>query len=102
MGPIRTLPRSVGSGTYPPKRRSMEAATPLRNPSVRTAGGDRVAVDGLLVEDETAARLVREREDAGEDAVALLIDAIEIGARVLDREQTGANAEYVKTEFERA
>ena len=29
-------------------------------------------------------------------------DAIEIGARVLDREQAGANAEFVKTEFERA
>ena len=33
------------------------------------------------------------------DAVA--IDALEIGARVLDREQTGANAEFVKTEFEK-
>src|SRR5437763_6520976 len=80
----------------------MEAATPLRNPTVRSVAGDRVAVDGLLVEDETTARLVREREDAGEDAVGLVTDAIEIGARVLDREQTGANAEYVKTEFERA
>ena len=29
-------------------------------------------------------------------------DAVEIGARVLDREQAGANAEFVKTEFERA
>ena len=29
-------------------------------------------------------------------------DAIEIGARVLDREQTGANADFVKAEFERA
>src|SRR5918994_969226 len=44
----------------------MEAATPLRQPHVRTVG-DRVAV----------------------------------GARVLDREQAGANAEFVKTEFER-
>ena len=80
----------------------MEAATPIRKPHVRTIGADRVAVDGLLVEDETTARLVHEREDAGEDAVALVTDAIEIGARVLDREQTGANAEYVKTEFEKA
>ncbi len=31
-----------------------------------------------------------------------MVDAAEIGARVLDREQTGANAEFVKTEFERA
>ena len=80
----------------------MEAATPIRKPHVRTIGADRVAVDGLLVEDETTARLVHEREDAGEDAVALVTDAIEIGSRVLDREQTGANAEYVKTEFEKA
>lgn len=80
----------------------MEAATPLRTPHVRTVGGDRVAVDGLLVDDETAVRLVREREEAGEDAVALVLDALEIGARVLDREQTGANADFVKAEFEKA
>src|SRR2546429_4373568 len=80
----------------------MEAATPLRTPSVRTVGGDRVAVDRLVVEDETAVRLVREREDAGEDPVGLIVDALEIGARVLDREQTGANADFVKAEFEKA
>jgi hypothetical protein len=80
----------------------MEAATPLRTPQVRTVGGDRVAVDGLIVDDDTAVRLVREREDAGEDTVALLLDALAIGARVLDREQTGANADFVKSEFEKA
>jgi hypothetical protein len=80
----------------------MEAATPLRTPSVRTVGGDRVAVDGLIVEDETAVRLVHGREEAGEDPVELLLDAVEIGARVLDREQTGANADFVKAEFEKA
>jgi hypothetical protein len=79
----------------------MEAATPLRKPHVRTVG-DHLAVDGLIVDDETAVRLVRAREEAGEDAVALVEDAIEIGARVLDREQAGANAEFVKTEFEKA
>ena len=31
----------------------------------------------------------------------MVADAIEIGARVLDREQAGANAEFVKTEFEK-
>src|SRR3979411_1518653 len=80
----------------------MEAATPPRPPPVRPVGADRVAVDGLLVDDDTAVRLVREREDAGEDAVALLLDALAIGARVLDREQTGANADFVKSEFEKA
>jgi len=78
----------------------MEAATPLRQPNVRTAG-DRLVVDALVVEDECAVRLVREREQSGEDTVRAVTDAIEIGARVLDREQAAANAEYVRTEFER-
>src|SRR5829696_3475138 len=78
----------------------MEAATPLRQPYVRTVG-DRVAVDGLVIEDDCAVRLVREREQNGEDPVRVVRDAVEIGARVLDREQAGANAEFVKTEFER-
>jgi hypothetical protein len=79
----------------------MEAATPLRQPQVRTVG-DRLAIDGLVVEDECAVRLVREREQSGDDTVKVVRDAVEIGARVLDREQAAANAEYVKTEFERA
>ena len=76
----------------------MEAATPLRRPSVRTIG-ERLAIDGLVVDDEAAVRIVREREEAGGDPVKTLVDAIEIGARVLDREQAGANADFVKSEF---
>src|SRR5207253_2969479 len=68
---------------------AMEAATPLRDPSVRTIG-DRLAIDGLVVADECAVRLVRE----GDDPVRTVEDAIEIGARELDREQAGANAEF--------
>jgi hypothetical protein len=79
----------------------MEAATPLRQPHVGTAG-DRLLIRDLTVEDETAARVVRDREQAGEEPARTVADAIEIGARVLDREQAAANAEYVKTEFERA
>ena len=79
----------------------MEAATPLRQPQVRTLA-DRLVVDGLVVEDDCAVRLVREREEAGTDPVKTVTDAIEIGARILDREQAAANAEYVKTEFDRA
>lgn len=79
----------------------MEAATPLPLTQVRTRAG-RVLVDGLVVHDETVVRLVKEREHAGEDPAPVIVDALEIGARVLDREQTGANAEFVKTEFERA
>src|ERR671914_1853658 len=79
----------------------MEAATPLRKPHVGTAG-DRLIVHDLTVEDEAAARVVREREQAGDEPAKTVTDAIEIGVRVLDREQAAANAEYVKTEFERA
>lgn len=76
----------------------MEAATPLRKSEVRTLG-DRLVIDGLVVTDESAVRLVREREKAGDDTVKAVIDAIEIGARVLDREQAGANADFVRAEF---
>ena len=79
----------------------MEAATPLRQPQVRTIG-DRLVVDGLVVEDNCAVRVVREREEHGEDPVKVVREAVEIGARVLDREQAGANAEFVKAEFEKA
>src|SRR5438034_10742538 len=68
----------------------MEAAIPLfASTSVRVLG-DRLLVDGLVVEDETAVRLAREAEDPAR----AMRDAIEIGARVLDREQTGAGVEY--------
>ena len=78
----------------------MEAATPLRAPNVRTLG-DRLAIDGLVLEDETLVRLAREREDAGDDLTKLVADTTAIGARVLDREHAGANTEFVKTEFEK-
>jgi hypothetical protein len=79
----------------------MEAATPLPLTHVRTRG-DRLLVDGLVVDDESAVRMAAERERAGEDPAELVRDAIEIGARVLDREQSAANTEFVKAEFERA
>src|SRR5215210_4044766 len=79
----------------------MEAATPLRQPHVHVLG-DVVTIDGLVVDDECAVRVVREREQNGDDAAKTVRDAVEIGARVLDREQAGANAEFVKVEFEKA
>src|SRR5436309_1664412 len=81
--------------------RAMEAATPLHRTHVRTIAG-RVQIDGLSVADETVVRLVSQREEAGENPEPLVLDALEIGARVLDREQTGANADFVKAEFEKA
>jgi hypothetical protein len=79
----------------------MEAATPLPVTHVRLIG-DRVRIDGLSVADECVVRLVAERIESGDDPAKLVRDAVEIGARVLDREQTGANADFVKAEFERA
>jgi hypothetical protein len=76
----------------------MEAATPLRAPRV-TVFGDVVVADGLAVRDRCAVELVRERSE--EDAAELLVEAIEIGARVLSREQAEVNADFVRTEFEK-
>src|SRR3954468_21723336 len=80
----------------------MEAATTLRPAHVAVRiRADRLVVDGLVVDDACAVELVRRRAEAGDDAAQVLVDAVEIGARVLDREQTGAQADFVKAEFEK-
>lgn len=76
----------------------MEAATPLRGPNIRTAG-ERLYIDGLVVDERAAVELVRERVASGEDAADVVRDALGIGARVLEREQVGANADFVRSEF---
>ncbi len=78
----------------------MEAATPLRPARVAILG-DVVVADGLAVRDRCAVDLVRERSEAGADPADVLVDAIEIGARVLSREQAEVNADFVRTEFEK-
>ncbi len=78
----------------------MEAATPLRSPRVAVFG-DVVVADALAVRDRCAVELVRERSEAGADPAEVLIDAIEIGARVMSREQAEVNADFVRTEFEK-
>jgi hypothetical protein len=61
-----------------------------------------VIIEHLVVDDALAAELVRARADAGEDPARLIADAIEIGARVLDREQAGAAVEVLKGDLEHA
>ncbi|MEJ7824510.1 MAG: hypothetical protein WKF48_03740 [Solirubrobacteraceae bacterium] len=74
----------------------MEAAIRLPITQVYVCDG-RLAIDQLVVDDETAVRMAAERDDAAR----FVTEAIEIGARVLDRELTGANAEFVRAEFEK-
>jgi hypothetical protein len=74
----------------------MELATPLPLARVHVVNG-RLAIDWLTIADETTVRLAQERGDPER----FVVEAIEIGARVLDREQTGANAEFVRAEFEK-
>ncbi len=69
-----------------------------RRPTVR-ALGDRLVVERLEVEDERSSQLVRERVEAGQSAEQTVRDAIEIGARVLEREGVGVEVDYVKAEF---
>jgi hypothetical protein len=78
----------------------MEAATPLRIPRVHALVG-RVIIENLVVDDSVAAALVRDRADAGEDPCRVVADAVEIGARVISREQAEVNADFVRTEFEK-
>jgi hypothetical protein len=62
---------------------------------------DRLVIERLTVADERAARVVRERAEAGQARSDTVTKAIEIGARVLDSEETAANVDYVRAEFER-
>lgn len=62
---------------------------------------DRLVIESLTIEDERAAKLVRERAEAGYTPAQAVRDAVEIGARVLEREGTAAEADYVRAEFER-
>jgi hypothetical protein len=86
---------SVGGGAYGATL-VMEAAIRLPLTQVYVRNG-RLYVEQLTVDDETSARLAADRDDP----VRFVTEAIEIGARVLDRELTGVNAEFVRAEFEK-
>jgi hypothetical protein len=77
------------------------AATPLRTPRVTALLG-RLIIENVVVDDATAADLVRARLDAGEDGARVVADAVEIGARVLDREEAGASVEVLRQDLEHA
>ena len=68
------------------------AATPLRHPRI-TVLANRVLVDGLAIDDPTVVELVRARVEAGDDPAAVVADALEIGARVLNRVAVGTRAD---------
>lgn len=80
----------------------MEAAQalPLTRSSVEVRDGV-VFVDGLVVDDRTLAEVVERRLEQGVTADETVTRAMEIGARVLDREATAAEVDFVKREFER-
>lgn len=67
--------------------------------TVRALDG-RIVIESLTVDDERAAHLVRERQQIGKPASDTVRKAIEIGARVLDSEETAANVDYVRRELE--
>jgi hypothetical protein len=79
----------------------MEAATALRPERVQVLLG-RVIVENVVVDDAATADFVRRRIEAGEDPARLVCDAVEVGARVLDREEAGATVEVLRGDLEQA
>jgi hypothetical protein len=79
----------------------MEAATTLPFSRIRTFNGE-LLIDGLRIDDETAVEMVFALERRGETADRLVKRMIEVGARVIERESTGQQADFVRSEFERA
>jgi hypothetical protein len=80
----------------------MEAARTLQFPghSVEIRG-DAIVIDNLVVEDRTLVELAERRLEREISALETVTDALEIGARVLDREATGAEVDAVRRELER-
>jgi hypothetical protein len=64
--------------------------------------GDEVLIERLAVADRTLVELIEHRESRDIVAAETVLNAIEIGARVLDREATGAEVDAIRRELERA
>ena len=62
---------------------------------------DRIVIEDLTITDQETARVVRERAETGVEPARSVRRAIEIGTRVLDREDTAIEVDYVRREFER-
>ena len=75
-------------------------ATPAEGEASVRLVEDRIVIERLTIADEGTARVVRERAGVGEEPARTVRRAIEIGSRVLDREETAAEVDYVRREFE--
>ena len=64
--------------------------------------GEEVVIERLAVEDRTLVELIEHREGRDIAAAETVVNALEIGARVLDREATGAEVDAIRRELERA
>ena len=81
----------------------MEAAQTLHLPTRHVElRGDGVYIDGLLVQDRTLVELIERRQERDIAPEETVTNALEIGARVLDREATGAQVDSIRLELERA
>ena len=97
------LPATLRSPMEASPREPYEVSDQLpldHGPASVRALGDRIVIEALTVDDERAARIVRERAESGTGAAETIAKAIEIGARVLDSEGTAANVDYVQRVFE--
>jgi hypothetical protein len=80
----------------------MEAVHKLQFPDQSVElRGNAIVVDNLVVEDRTLVELVERRLEREISALETVTDALEIGARVLDREATSAEVDAVRRELER-
>ncbi len=64
--------------------------------------GDEVLIERLAVEDRTLVELIEHREGRDIAGAETVVNALGIGARVLDREATGAEVDAIRRELERA
>jgi hypothetical protein len=74
----------------------------LRAQPYVAVNGDQITIERLQVQDRALAELIDQRAAREIAAAETVTDALEIGARVLGREATGAEVDAVRRELERA